>query len=125
MKYLGRALIVLAFAIAVTSQWACKTQREWQQVASTVRLGYYQGQTDTDGSFRVGKEFGTDSENYGFTLSFQPLAYLEPPKEVRIVGPEIKPEAVAPPEATTAAHPAAPDGKGVCKTCGQPLPKTP
>jgi hypothetical protein len=68
---------------------SCTTERDWRKVASTARVGYYQGHDEMD--FVHGSK-DANGDNYGFTLSIQPLAFLEPPTIVQIQQPQPQPE---------------------------------
>lgn len=73
---------------------SCTTERDWRKVASTARVGYYQGHDNMD--FVHGSK-DADGENYGFTLSIEPLAFLEPPTIVEVKQPAVPPTPQTPP----------------------------
>jgi hypothetical protein len=64
---------------------SCTTQREWRQVAATVQVGA--STTMNDGSVSNGKRSYDMAEGDRVFVAFNPLAYLEPPREVIVVQP--------------------------------------
>lgn len=73
-----------AAILAVCLLAACADDRGFRKVVSTTRVGYYQGHDELD-FVHGSKDAG--GENYGFTISIEPLAFLEPPTIVQIQQP--------------------------------------
>ena len=98
----------------------CTTPRDWNMVASTLRLEGGVTDVDTDGGF-AHKHGSFNSDGTWIGLSFAPFAYLEPAKEV-IVRPALPNEdtGVGP---FFKATPHKDDGTGKCVTCHQTLPQ--
>ncbi len=83
------ATAIVVGAVLVVVAYGCRSQRDWQMVASSTRIEY--GETRGGMDPHVGnKDYDADSFYVG--VSIQPFAFMEPPRQVVVVQPAPAPE---------------------------------